>query len=102
VQTDTTEEETDWESDMDENPGQIEESDTELETAQETVTVSDTSEPEVPPSTTEAQPVPETIVEDTESRVHTLDPEDYVTQDEETYQHYYRETGNKKFKKEEE
>jgi hypothetical protein len=30
VQTDTTEEETDWESDMDENPSQVEEIDTEI------------------------------------------------------------------------
>lgn len=79
---------------MDENPRVFENSDTEEQAA----TVSDTSQPVVRPSVTEGQPVPVTQVINTTSQVQQTEPGDYVTQDEETYQHYYNTRGLNKVK----
>jgi hypothetical protein len=90
VQTDSTVEESDTEvSDMDESPRVFTDSDTEEGTA----TVSDTSQPVVQSSVTEEQPVTVTQVIETASRAQQTEPGDYVTQDEETYQHYYSARG---------
>jgi hypothetical protein len=98
AQTDSTTEESDTEeSDMDENPRVLENSDTEEETA----TVSDTSQATVvQPSVPEEQPVTVTRVIETASQAQQTEPGDYVTQDEETYQHYYSARGLSQAKEE--
>lgn len=93
--TDSTEDSEASESDMEESPAVIENSEnTESDIA------SATSEKTSATEQVQPQEEKEELQEPTGNEVKYLDPEDYVTQDEETYAHY-KETTEKKIKTEE-
>ena len=99
-----TSEETERDSDMDEDPTLIGNIPIEQESApdseEEIDTEGDISEPIAPPRATVVPQTQEEQVEAIENRINLVNPEDYVTQDEETYQHYYRAIGSKQVKTE--